>query len=484
MTLRALSLVWVLSAVVSQSTSAHGATAQNFKDPGTPYTTSVCGQAATPSILAGGPDGGNFLRLIRGVDFASLNAVGFDRSDPGGFTGAVIELDFRITPRTGRADGLAVVLLNTGLHGKDGAVPCLAGEEPNVPGSLGVGLDIFHNAPGEPDNNHVSVHFGGATHAQVPLGNRVDLASGQWIHARIEVRPGGGRADVGVVLTPQGGEPVTVITELVVPGLVPYESRLYLSARTGGETADHDVANVTVAYSGDPAVLGQWGPVIETPVIPVHSALLPTGKILYFDRLAHHSDTVPRLWDPVTGVVTETPHPGAELFCSGHTFDGQGRLLLFGGHNMGDGFGLGTTFAYDHATGQFQTLPPMNAGRWYPTATTLGNGDTLVIAGTITPGVENRLPQVFDTRKGGYRDLPNASRSLPYYPMMFLAPDGRIFDAGPNIDSAFLDASGNGGWSAIMWSNYGFREYGAAVQYDVGKVMLIGGRLRDRDRSS
>ena len=42
----------------------------------------------------------------------------------------------------------------------------------------------------------------------------------------------------------------------------------------------------------------------------------------------------------------------------------------------------------------------MNAGRWYPTATVLANGDVLVVSGSIdtTSGI-NTVPQVFQVRE-------------------------------------------------------------------------------------
>jgi hypothetical protein len=248
-----------------------------------------------------------------------------------------------------------------------------------------------------------------------------------------------------------------------------------LAARNGGETSDHDVANINVHYTYEPAVVGHWTSPITLPVVPIHAALLPTNKVFFYDRMASGSDPMPRVWDPVTNTTTETQSIQFELFCAGHTFDAQGRLMIFGGHNNADGFGLDTAFAYDGASDQFTALPRMNAGRWYPTNTALANGDTLVISGTTTPDVFNNLPQVYDTRTGAFRDLTAATRVLPYYPMMFLASDGRVFDAGPNQTAAFLTTTGTGSWSAPIPSQYGDRDYGSAVLYDTDKVLLMGG---------
>jgi hypothetical protein len=58
--------------------------------------------------------------------------------------------------------------------------------------------------------------------------------------------------------------------------------------------------------------------------------------------------------------------------------------------------------------------------------------------------------------------------------MPFVAPDGRVFVAGPNQATYYLDAAG-GSWSNGPSSNYGSRDYGSAVMYEAGKILLVGG---------
>ncbi|WP_375768609.1 DUF1929 domain-containing protein [Archangium gephyra] len=57
---------------------------------------------------------------------------------------------------------------------------------------------------------------------------------------------------------------------------------------------------------------------------------------------------------------------------------------------------------------------------------------------------------------------------------MFLAPNGRLFLAGPQRVSRFMDPAGTGAWVTGPSSNYGTRSYGPAVYLD-GRVLLIGG---------
>ena len=54
------------------------------------------------------------------------------------------------------------------------------------------------------------------------------------------------------------------------------------------------------------------------------------------------------------------------LFCSGHAFMPDGRLLISGGHKA-DGEGIDITTIFDPSGETFiQNLPKMAFGRWYP----------------------------------------------------------------------------------------------------------------------
>jgi len=119
----------------------------------------------------------------------------------------------------------------------------------------------------------------------------------------------------------------------------------------------------------------------------------------------------------------------------------------------------------------------MNAGRWYPTVTTLANGDVLVVSGNIDNSVgENVLPEVFQTQSGTWRDLTNAQISLDLYPRMFLAPNGRVFYASPSTVTRYLDTSGTGAWTVVANRSVDvYRDYDSAVMYAAGKVLVVGG---------
>ena len=166
---------------------------------------------------------------------------------------------------------------------------------------------------------------------------------------------------------------------------------------------------------------------------------------------------------------------GANIFCSGHAFLPDGTLLVAGGH-VSDYVGIPNTYNYDPFSGSWTRLPDMNNGRWYPTNTTLATGDVLVTSGWIdTQTGVNVEPQVWQTATSSWRNLTAAHLALPFYPFMFVAPNGKVFCAGPSQTSRYLDPSGSGAWSVVANSNYGVRNWGSAVMYDTGKILLVGG---------
>ena len=193
----------------------------------------------------------------------------------------------------------------------------------------------------------------------------------------------------------------------------------------------------------DPSVVGEWSVVQDWPTASIHSNMLPTGKVLFYIRQADP----PLLFDPETEAITPAANPGLNLFCSGHSFLADGRVLTSGGHlGSVDGFGLKTATIYDPFNDTWTSVPDMNAGRWYPSSTTLANGDVLVTSGRIDKDVRNDLPQVYEAATGTWRDLTDAVLTQLNYPRTFLAPNGKVFVATKH--SRYLDTSGTGSWSS------------------------------------
>ena len=218
--------------------------------------------------------------------------------------------------------------------------------------------------------------------------------------------------------------------------------------------------------------MGQFSSVTAWPYIATHAHLFPTGKVLYWPPT--NGDN-PTLWNPSTNTNTAATHVGANIFCSGFASLVNGQLLVAGGQQVSNWIGLPNAYTYDPLNDTWTRLPDMNNGRWYPTSTTLPNGDVLVISGTINTTTTNVEPQVWQSATGSWRNLTAAHLDLPFYPFMFVAPNGKVFCAGPSQTTRYLDTTGTGAWSSVADSNYGTRNWGSAVMYDDGKVLLMGG---------
>jgi hypothetical protein len=246
-------------------------------------------------------------------------------------------------------------------------------------------------------------------------------------------------------------------------------------------------APIDVAALSAEATKGKWGPVISwtasgADIVPLHAHLLPTGKVLAWGKVGH-----PWVWTPPadgnpagSGSFREVPID-TMLFCGGHAFLPDGRLLVSGGHLANDR-GLSVTYAFDPLAERWTAngeLPDMAKGRWYPTVTTLPDGRAVTVAGRDSASVVVGVPELWEGNH--WVTLPGAFKQLPYYPRDFVAPDGRVFYAGERIQSGWLDvdatsAAGRGRWTPGPSHIWPFnRDYGSAVMYRPGKILYVGG---------
>lgn len=246
------------------------------------------------------------------------------------------------------------------------------------------------------------------------------------------------------------------------------------------------------------AVHGQWGPVFQLPNVGIHSSVLPNGTVLMWGRRDRPTDSqdahecTPFVWDPRTGSFIDTPQPAmadgtkVNLFCAGHAFLPDGRLLVAGGHRR-DGDGLNQACIYDWRTNQWNATDTMTAGtqplgRWYPTLTTLPNGTVLVLSGSYFDGTQTITVDLLQVWTDGvWQPVPQADGTplnyigLPLYPRMHVASDGRLLMSGALDRSYLLQTSAPGAWVEIPPRAMGARDYCPAVMYDTDKVIYIGG---------
>ena len=223
------------------------------------------------------------------------------------------------------------------------------------------------------------------------------------------------------------------------------------------------------------SAIGRWDNGPNLPYFPTHIHLLPNSTVMVWPGDGVNGDN-PQVWNPASGSVTPLARLGFDPFCSAHTFLPDGRLFVAGGH-IANWVGLPDAAIYNSPINTWTRQPQMNAGRWYPTATGLPNGDVLVVSGTVdTPSGINTLPQVWQSATGTWRNLTSAVLNLPIYPYMFLAPNGSVFNAGPEVTTRYLNTAGTGAWTPVANRTFNaLRDYGSAVTYAPGKILTVGG---------
>jgi hypothetical protein len=258
------------------------------------------------------------------------------------------------------------------------------------------------------------------------------------------------------------------------------EKRLNRNTRELSAAASEATA---AAVAEDPGQVGQWGPVTNWPVVGIHVALLPNGKVLAWDSVGDkatekfqvHDHTRATVYDPATGTHTNVRvDTGYNIFCAGFAHLSDGRLFIAGGNLNSALSGIVQTHLFNPANNAWSLGPNMNAARWYPSVTPLTNGEML-----ITEGGPD-IPQVRRT-DGSLRTLSTAALDLPLYPWLDVAPDGQVFYSGPDQMMRKLDPAGTGAWQSVGQRDGINRGYGSRAVYDVGKTLVAGGGPSSND---
>ena len=221
------------------------------------------------------------------------------------------------------------------------------------------------------------------------------------------------------------------------------------------------------------------------PINPVHIALMHNGKVLIVSgsgNVATETHYTAGIFDPSTGTVTTQPIAW-DMFCNGMIVLPDGRPFVMGGTLQYDPFhGEPRTSVFDPATGTFADLQNMAHGRWYPTATTLGDGRILVFSGLTETGGTNTAVELYAVGSGWSQEY-GAPWTPPLYPRLHLLPNGKVFYSGSSTGSRLFDASAHT-WSAVVaTTNFsGTRTYGTSVLLPLTpangyapRIMIMGG---------
>jgi hypothetical protein len=228
-----------------------------------------------------------------------------------------------------------------------------------------------------------------------------------------------------------------------------------------------------------------------------HAALLHNGKVLFIPADYSNDGWPTPIWDPTDEVnpIFQYPatNPDYALFCGGHSFLSDGKLLVVGGG--GDRNVTPTAewgFKFNPDTREWvRTSESMREYRWYPTALTLGDQRVIVTCGNGAGHMQayNEATDRFEEISGTTRFFPNL------YPGLHLLPNHAIFYSrtgwgsareGPALNdnqSAFFTFSpsnrNTGSWTSIASASIN-RAKGMSVLIlqstpPYARVLVIGG---------
>jgi len=244
-------------------------------------------------------------------------------------------------------------------------------------------------------------------------------------------------------------------------------------------------------------VQGVFGPPITWPLIGIHLALLPDGRVISYgtnERGLQGAQLVYSVWDPSLGTEASAhmvlPNTTAtDIFCSGQTvISTTGQLLITGGDRTIDGkrnYSNEQTQLFDPQTNTIQPNGAMVYARWYPTLVHMPNDDVLILGGRQDPQTAASVPEVFNATTG-WRTLTNAA-SLPafgfkaknwFYPKAFVMPSGRVFVLGNDGVMFSVNTAGAGGFTRYAVTTLPGDYTLPSVMYAPGRVLSLRAQSR------
>ncbi len=242
--------------------------------------------------------------------------------------------------------------------------------------------------------------------------------------------------------------------------------------------------------------MGTFGSPHNWPIMPIAMMLMPDGTVLAYgtdkegkqdtQQYAVWNTTIAPDWNPGTQTSTAfkllANNTKSNIFCSAQVHLSSKRALIIGGDvdNIFDNAtnaGNNNVVVFESQNGTTEPririeTAKMPRPRWYPTAVTLPNRDTLVLGGQLTPKDNNGTPTTADdvlatypastpdirANTGMWTTLSNAGDTLGdsaygssdtdknswFYPRAWVDPSGKVFILTHSGKMFNLDTGGDG----------------------------------------
>ena len=268
--------------------------------------------------------------------------------------------------------------------------------------------------------------------------------------------------------------------------------------KTGGEVLEVNWSNSVngrqpipsdgiIGVLPDLSLVGQWGPVIAWPHVPVSMANLPNGKILSWSGSERRTwptteQTYSATWDPVNDQFDEIFHPSHNMFCAHLSMAENGDVFVNGGRNQ---LNSPWTSLFSYESNSWTQIENMaTGGRWYAVTLALPTGEIMTNMGTAT---NFRNPEKWSPSNSwevlngidynAMRTTHNGTNGgLRWWANLSVTPDGEVFHFWDSNENHLIDPSGVGSFrDANAVSDDPTHSPGVNVQFAEGKLLVAGG---------
>jgi hypothetical protein len=263
-----------------------------------------------------------------------------------------------------------------------------------------------------------------------------------------------------------------VLSLVVYSWIAQGSSTTTIQSRTVSDVnrASKAVTAATSSASSNPT--GQWGSLMNWPIVAMHGELLPDGNVLTWGDSSQGDTAV--VWDPTTNTSTSIPDAFANPSCGGNNILPDGRVITVGGG------GVSNTDANTNVTGFQETnqvwaqLASNAFPTWYASTTVLPNGNLLRLGGV--DGCDNcnpEVPEEFSPATNQWTTLSNNPTLLPMYPFIYVRPDGTVAVTGSSLvkEPLMIYDPTTETWTT---SDPNVVDGGSSAMYDTGKVIKAG----------
>lgn len=241
------------------------------------------------------------------------------------------------------------------------------------------------------------------------------------------------------------------------------------------------------AKKGKWSVLGPW------PLISIHAALLPDGRVFTYgtdDLLRATGSFTYDVWNPKQGLagaahLTLPNATGTDFFCNAQLVLPRSGQLFMAGGDIWNGTrtihrGNSDSALFDPGSNTLAAGASMQRKRYYATVTTLADGRTYIQGGRDG---EDR-PEIRAT-DGSFRLLAGIDTTglFYYYPRAWVTPSARLFGYSDQ-QMYFVDPDANGGAGALTLLSTFLPAQpsgvsSSEVMFAPGRILRVGGGTND-----